>query len=121
MLFAPDYVRENFPGALTDGGGCDEPPLPGAAGICARGLRYVEWVWDPDPGDTHYLVDYAFLLRDRDGSARVEHDRHVEGLFTRQRWQDLLTEVGFEARSVPFVHPEIEPGRHEMFVGRRPQ
>ena len=121
VLFAPDHVRENFPGALTDGGGCDEPLLLGAAGMCARGLRFVEWVWDPDPGDTHYLVDYAFLLRDRDGSARVEHDRHVEGLFTRQRWLDLLTEVGFEARSVPFVHPEVEPGRHEMFVGRRPQ
>ena len=121
VLFAPDYVRENFPGALTDDGGCDEPPLPGATGMCARGLRYVEWVWDPDPGDTHYLVDYAFLLRDRDGSARVEHDRHVEGLFTRQRWLDLLAEVGFEARSVPFVHPEVEPGRHEMFVGRRPR
>ena len=54
--------------------------------MCARGLRFVEWVWDPDSGDTHYLVDYAFLLRDRDGSARVEHDRHVEGLFSRQRW-----------------------------------
>ena len=121
VLFAPDYVRENFPGASTDDGGCDESPLPGAAGICARGLRFIEWVWDPDPGDTHYLVDYAFLLRDRDGSARVVHDRHVEGLFTRQRWLDLLAEVGFEARSVPFVHPELEPGRHEMFVGRRPR
>ena len=29
VLFAPDYVRENFPGPLTDDGGCDEPPLPG--------------------------------------------------------------------------------------------
>ena len=29
VLFAPDYVRENFPGALTDGGGCDEPLLLG--------------------------------------------------------------------------------------------
>ena len=75
----------------------------------------------PDPGDTHYLVDYAFLLRDRDGSARVVHDRHVEGLFSRQLWLDLLTEVGFEARSTPFVHPEVEPGRREMFVGRRPR
>ena len=119
-LFAPDYVRENFPGALTDDGGCDESPLSGAAGLCARGLRFVEWVWDPDPDDTQYLVDYAFLLRDRDGSARVEHDRHVNGLFTRQRWLDLLTKVGFAAGSVPFIHPDVEPGRHEMFVGRRP-
>ena len=120
VLFAPDYVRENFPGTLTDDGGRDETPLPGTGDACARGLRFVEWVWDPDPSDTQYVVDYAFLLRDRDGSARVEHDRHIEGLFTRQCWLDLLAQVGFDARAVPFVHPEVEPGRHEMFVGRRP-
>ena len=114
VLFAPDYVRENFPGALTDDGGCDEPPLPGAAGMCARGLRYVEWVWDPDPGDTHYFVDYAFLLRDRDGSARVDHDvpaiskastlgvggktpHHTENRVDRAAldWVDLINVRGF--------------------------
>ena len=119
VLFAPDYVRENFPGPMTDDGGRDEPAPSGRAGAHARGLRYLEWLRDPEPGGTHYVVDYAFLLRDRDGSARVVHDRHVEGLFTRQRWLDLLAEVGFDARSVPFVHPEVELGRHEMFVGRR--
>ena len=35
VLFAPDYVRENFPGALTDDGGCDEPRSP-APPVCAR-------------------------------------------------------------------------------------
>ena len=119
VLFAPDYVRENFPGRLTDHGGCDEPAPADATGLCARGLRYLEWLWDPDPGDTQYIVDYAFLLRDRDGSVRVERDRHVEGLFARQRWLDLLAEIGFEARSVPFNHPDVQPGRHELFVGRR--
>ena len=121
VLFAPDYVRENFPGASTDDGGRDEPRPAGGDELCARGLRFVEWVWDPDPEDTQYIVDYAFLLRERDGSARVVHDRHVEGLFTRKRWLDLLAEVGFEAHSEPFVHPEVEPGRHEMLVGYRPR
>ena len=120
VLFAPDYVRENFPGPATEHGGCDEPASSDATDTCARGLRYLEWVWDPDPSDTQYIADYALLLRDRDGSMRVEHDRHVEGLFPRQRWLDLLSDVGFKARSVPFNHPEVEPGRHEMFVGRRP-
>ena len=121
VLFAPDYLRENFPGTSTDDGGLDEPRPTGGDGVCARGLRFVEWLWDPDPEDTQYIVDYAFLLRDRDGSARVVHDRHVEGLFARQRWLDILTEVGFDARSAPFVHSEVEPGRHEMLVGRRSQ
>ena len=91
------------------------------AGECPRGLRYLEWVWDPDPRDTEYLVDFAFLLRERDGSVRAVQDRHVEGLFARDRWLDLLASVGFEARSVPLVLSDVESGRHEMFAGRRPR
>lgn len=84
VLFAPDYVAESFPGTSTDDDGRDEPRPADGNEVCARGLRFVEWVWDPDPEDTEYVVDYAFLLRERDGSARVVHDRHVEGLFTRR-------------------------------------
>ena len=121
VLFAPDYVREKF-GAGATAGGCDERPSTGGAGACPRGLRYLEWVWDPDPRDTEYLVDFAFLLRERDGSVRTVHDRHVEGLFPRDRWLHLLGDVGFDkVRSVPLVLSDVEPDRHEMFVGRRPR
>ena len=79
VLFAPDYVRENFR-VGTSTGGCDERPSAGAAaGEYRRGLRYLEWVWDPDPRDTEYLVDYAFLLRERDGSVRAVEDRQRRG------------------------------------------
>ena len=84
-LFAPDFVRENFRSS-TDHGGSDEG---------SRGLRYLEWTWDPDPSDTTYVVDYAYLLRTPDGAVRVEHDRHVEGLFARADWIRLLSEAGF--------------------------
>lgn len=126
VLFAPDYVRENFREG-TDTGGCDERPAgdglssPAGAGGCPRRLRYLEWTWDPDPADTEYTVDFAFLLRERDGSVRAVHDRHVEGLFPRGLWLDLLAEAGFEPRSVPLVLSDVEEGRHEMFVGRRPR
>jgi SAM-dependent methyltransferase len=53
-LFAPDHVRENFR-ASTDHGGHD--------GV-NRSLRYLEWTWDPDPADSSYVVDYAYLLRE---------------------------------------------------------
>ena len=118
-LFAPDYVRENFRAGATTGG-CDERPAPEAVDGCPRGLRYLEWVWDPDPSDAQYVADYAFLLRERDGTVRALHDRHVEGLFPRDRWLALLADVGFEARSVPLVLSDVEPGRHEMFACRRP-
>jgi SAM-dependent methyltransferase len=108
-LFAPDYVRENFsPG--TDHGGEDDD---------GRGLRYVEWRWDPDPADSTYVVDYAYLLRDRDGSIRAEHDRHVEGLFARADWLRLLANAGFDPRIVPLEHSELAPGAHEVFVAKR--
>lgn len=119
VLFAPDYVRENFRAGVS-AGGCDEP-RPAGAGGCARGLRYLEWVRDPEPGATEYVVDFAFLLRERDGSVRAVQDRHVEGLFARRRWLDLLAAAGFEARAVPLALPDVEPGRHETFVGRRPR
>jgi SAM-dependent methyltransferase len=109
VLFAPDYVRETFE-PETECGGDD-------AG--ARGLRYLAWMWDPDPRDTTYTVDYAYLLRDPDGAVSVEHDRHIEGLFPRDVWITLLTEAGFDAEDVPFQHSDVERGLN-VFVGRRP-
>mgnify|MGYP000896348732 FL=1 len=109
-LFAPDHVRETFHEGTDDGGADDG----------RRALRYLEWTWDPDPNDTAYTVDYAYILRDHDGTASVIHDRHVEGLFPRATWLRLLAEVGFEAHRVPFEHSELEAGTYEGFVGVRP-
>jgi SAM-dependent methyltransferase len=110
-LFAPDHLRENFRTG-TDWGGHDGD---------GRGVRFLEWTWDPDPLDTTYTVDYAYLLREADGSVRVEHDRHVEGLFPRATWLRLLSEAGFQARAVPVDHSELEPGSYELFVATRPR
>ncbi len=110
-LFAPDYVRETFRPA-TDHGGHDGD---------TRALRYLSWEWDPDPADTTYTVDYAYLLRDHDGSVRSEWDRHIEGLFARSDWLRLMTAAGFEPARVPFDHSELEPGRYEVFVCRKAQ
>ena len=108
-LFAPDHVRENF-AAESDHGGHD-----GAD----RGLRYLEWMWDPDPADNTYVVDYAYLLREPDGRVRVEHDRHEEGLFSREDWLRVIRDVGFEPTVVPFEHSELEAGRYIVFSARK--
>lgn len=116
VLFAPDYVRETFQAGTSHGGhdesGANESEL-------GRGLRYVEWVWDPDPDDHQYRVDYAYLLRERDGTIQTVHDSHREGLFSRRQWQHVLRQAGFEVRRVPLILSDVEPGRHEMFVGRK--
>jgi hypothetical protein len=110
-LFAPDYLRETFR-PVTDHGGSD--------GADGRALRYLEWTWDPDPADSTYVVDYAYLLKTPDGAVRVEHDRHVEGLFSRADWLRLLSAAGFEPRAVPFEHSEVEHAL-EVFVAARPR
>lgn len=109
LLIAPDCVTETFrPG--TDEGGHDGPDAS---------LRFLEWSWDPDPSDSTYLVDYAFLLRDRFGSVRVEHDRHVEGVFPRAEWLRLLQEAGFVPQNRMFRHSEVDYPL-DLFVGVRP-
>lgn len=101
VVILPDHIRETFePG--SDHGGHDAPD--------GRGLRYLEWTWDPDPGDDTYTVDYAFLLRRPSGRVDVTHDRHLEGLFGRDQWLGWLAEAGISARA------EADPWR-EIFIG----
>ncbi|MGE0702967.1 MAG: trans-aconitate 2-methyltransferase [Vicinamibacterales bacterium] len=109
-VFAPDHVRETFRPS-TDCGGGD-------AGD--RGMRYLEWSWDPDQSDSTCVVDYIYALREADGQVRTVHDRHIEGLFAREDWIRLLGDAGFEPVVVPFDHSEIEPGTYEVFACRKP-
>jgi hypothetical protein len=103
VLLCPDHLRDTFVPS-TDHGGND-------AGD--RGLRYLEWTWDPDPSDTTYTVDLAYLLREGE-QVRAVHDRHLCGLFTRAEWLQTLAEAGFRSA-------EVQPGPEgiEMFTARR--
>lgn len=103
-IFLPDCVRETLE-PRTDHGGHDGT---------GRSLRYVEWVWDPDPSDTTYVTDFAFLLREGDGSPRVVYDRHVLGVFARDDWLRLLAEAGFDALQL------VDPWERDAFVGVLP-
>lgn len=90
-LFVPDDLRETFePG--TDCGGSD--------GTDGRGVRYLEWTWDPDPHDTWVATEYAFVLRDADGSIRTAHETHRTGLFDRATWTRVLEGQGFVVRAI---------------------
>jgi hypothetical protein len=54
------------------------------------------------------------LLRSADGSVAVHHDRHVEGLFPRQTWLELLAATGFVTTWL------VDAEERVVFVGRRP-
>lgn len=108
-VFVPDNIAETFHGT-SEHGGSDGPD--------GRGARYLEWVWDPDPGDAWILAEYVFLLRRVDDSVQAVHETHRLGLFSRQDWLRLLAEVGFHARAVTETTSEDRVAR-ELFVGHR--
>ncbi len=109
VLLAPDHVHETFAPETSHGGHDGD----------GRGLRYLAWSHDPDPGDTTVVVDYAYLLREGNAPPRVVHDRHVEGLFPRATWLGVLEQAGFEARIAAFEHSTFEDGPRDVFVGVR--
>ena len=105
VVILPDHTRELFRPS-TKHGGHDRPE---------RAMRYVEWVYDPDPTDCTTVTDFAYILREEDGSVRVEFDRHVTGLFPQADWLRLLEVVGFEPGVVRDGY------ERDVFVGRRPE
>ncbi len=108
-LFAPDHVRETF-APRTEHGGHDGR---------ARSLRYLSWSWDPDPGDTTYLEQHVYLLREEGRPVRVEHDQMVMGLFAQADWLRLLGTAGFRAQVRPYP-PEVAGAEgHRVFLGVR--
>lgn len=89
-VFCPDATAETFrPG--TTSGGTDGPE---------RTMRYLEWT-RCGAGGTTCETDIAYLLREADGTVRVEHDHLELGLFSRARWRGWLVESGFDE---PAVH-----------------
>jgi SAM-dependent methyltransferase len=109
-VFLPNATAEIFDPS-SDSGGSD--------GEDGRGVRFLDWSWDPDPDDGTHRVEYAFLLRSTDGHIRVVHETHLLGLFSRATWLRTLTEAGFEAERI--VEETTEPRTpRDVFIGRRP-
>ena len=104
-VFVPDEIAETFEESTRHGGTGD--------------VRYLEWSWDPNPLDDWTLTEYAFLLRQADGSVEVVHDTHRTGLFSEDVWLRLLTEVGFEAASVLEDVSDGDWKPRTIFTGRR--
>lgn len=110
VLVVPDETKETFhPG--TECGGSDDPQT-------GRGLRYLEWSYDPDPDDEVCTTQYAFVLREADGTARSLHETHFGGLFDRGTWLDLLEAAGFEANHQTPKEPN-SGYEFQIFLGRR--
>jgi SAM-dependent methyltransferase len=108
-VFTPDTTRERF-SPQTSHGGHD--------GDDGRSLRYLEWTHEPELDGSTFTVDFVVVLREAGRPTRVEHERHVCGLFAESPRRRLIEEAGLE-----LVEPDLEDphaDEHAVFVGRRP-
>lgn len=112
-LFIPDCVSDNFD-QETDLHVIEDEHT-------GRAMRCMSWMWDPDPQDTTYTVEYAYLLREGDRS-RAVHDVHIEGLFSEAAWRRILEDAGFIVETAPRPLDEEQARTYfnSLFVCRRP-
>lgn len=103
-LFVPDFVRETFSPSTRHGGHNGD----------GRALGYLEWTFAPGADNRSYVVAFVYLMRDQDQQIRVQNEEHQFGLFGRDEWHQLLTEVGFESALL------IDPYDREVFIGHKP-
>lgn len=103
-LFVPDHVRETFEPSTQHGGEDGD----------GRALRFLEWTYDPDESDTTCVTEFAYLLREGQQMAHLEHDVHICGLFPRAEWLQHLHDLGFQAE---VVRDNYE---RDLFVARKP-
>ncbi len=109
-LFVPDWTSEHFR-ETSSFGGHDSGD---------RGLRYLEWTRDPDPGDGRYSLYMSYLIRQGRKVRQARLDEHICGLFSERDWLDLIEQVGFRARKLPYEHSTFADHVHFMFLGLRP-
>ncbi len=92
LITVPDWFTETFDGTsvqyrthtLEDGE-----------------FTYIQYCTDPDPSDSTVETVFVYIIR-KDGELEVETDRHVTGLFPLTRWQELLSQEGFEVETRPY-------------------
>jgi SAM-dependent methyltransferase len=106
-IFAPDRLRDTFTESTEVDSGED----------ATRTLHYLAWIWDPDPSDDTYAVEYAFLVREN-GVVQAFQEHHVEGLFSRATWLCILDSVGFVSEVMP--RPIGDGTFDEVFLCRKP-
>jgi len=79
-------------------------------------LTTIEYTFDADPTDATVETLMTFLIRQGD-ALRIEHDRHVTGLFPRDIWLGLLNVAGFSAECREYSLSTLQRP-YELLVGR---
>ena len=103
FITSPDWFRESFKDpAVSTGTNTDGKTT----------LTLIEYCYDPDPTDTTIECLVWLLIREGRG-LRVEHDRHILGLFPLATWHSLMEEAGFEVERLPY---DVHDDRRESYL-----
>ncbi len=107
FITSPDYFRETFRDPhvhySTRSDGQTE-------------LTFIEYDYDPDPDDTTVESIMFYLIR-KGVELRIEHDRHVTGLFPLSTWTRLMAAAGFQVEQWPGQQAGDDPRQSLLFVG----
>lgn len=106
FVTSPDYFRETFRGPRVDHSTHSDGETE---------LTFVEYAYDPDPGDTTVETIMLYFLREK-GNLRIEQDRHITGLFPKATWIDHMTDCGFKVEEYPFPFGD-DPRQACLLVG----
>lgn len=109
-LFVPDGSRETFEHDTSCGGTDDAD---------GRGVRFMEWTYDPDPSDTLTTTHYTFVTREIDGTISTISETHLLGLFPQATWLRLLVAQGFSVEVLTERTEEDREPRSMMLARRR--
>ena len=106
FITSPDYFVETFKASKVE-------HATHSNGLME--VTYLEYTYDPDPNDTKVETIMFYLIRSG-SELRIEHDRHVTGLFPKSTWLRLMTEAGFtvEERLFQLSAPDMS---YELLVG----
>lgn len=110
-LFGPDDLAEHWAEAEDCGGHSD---------TSGKGMRYLEWAHRRGIESPRYYTDYAYLLREADGTVRVAKDRHTCAAHPRATWVAAFEDQGFTVEVKELVHSEVDAGSTFHFVARKP-
>jgi len=109
VLVVPDFFKETFK-TTTEHHGHD---------LGQKGIRYLEWRFDPNPRDTTCACHFVYLMRYPRGKMKIEYDRHIMGIFPRATWTKLLRKAGFKVKIIPVNHSELEPNSYFALLGKK--
>jgi len=98
VLVVPDFFKETFKSSTHHGGHDSD----------GQGLRYLDWIYDPDPTDSSYTSSMVYMIRNGVNPVIVESDQHLCGLFEQETWLRLFQTADLKPEIIPIPHSQAD-------------